>query len=101
MKQHTADCMMKMNSQNTSCEKTLKKPNNCCKDQLIKAKLDLKINDTKNDSGFLKTIFFVQSYFVSLFKFEEPAQSNEQDTSTSIFPLLKEGLYILLQQFRN
>ncbi len=109
MMQENADCMMKMASKKPACEEDLQKPtikkiDSCCQNHQIKAKSDTKITDSKAKENQVSKGPFValQSYFTSLFSFsEKDDQSDEQEADYSLFPVLKKGLYILLQQFRN
>jgi len=78
---------------------TLKKSDSCCKNQQIKAKQPVKSADQQEKCS-AKTLAFIQSYFSNLFSFEDDAE-DEDKPEQSLFPLLKEGLYILLSQFRN
>ena len=101
-----ANCMMNQNSkQSTSkdCEKSVNKKDLCCQNHKVVAKTDNKIKDTKakEQTGFSKTFAFISSYFTSLFSFSSDEPEEENTKEISVFPLLKEGLYILLQNFRN
>lgn len=109
MQNQNDGCMMDKTSSKSGCDEKNQKPqlkniNNCCQNHQIKAKSDTKITDTKAkevqaSSG---TFFAIQSYFTSLFFFSsQDKESDDQETDYSLFPVLKEGLYILLQQFRN
>lgn len=88
-----------------SQQNVVKKKDTCCQDQHIKAKTDQSINQTKvktekkNNNSFT----FISEYFSSLFNFSdsEQADDDEENKDLSIFPLLKSGLHILLQNFHN
>jgi hypothetical protein len=100
------NCMMtqKLKQSNPKdCEKSINKKNFCCQNHKVVAKADNKITDTKakEQTGFSKTFAFLNSYFTSLFSFSSEESEEENSEEISIFPLLKEGLYILLQNFRN
>ena len=102
-----SECFMQ-HSGVKSCEKILsskrvKQINAYCKNQKIQAKSQTKItaNKTKKDSFFTKSIAFLNSYFGSIFAFNNSDKDEEKEKETTLFPLLKKGLYILLQQFRN
>jgi hypothetical protein len=109
MVQENTDCMMQMASKKPTCQEnseksTLKKIDTCCQNHQIKAKSDtktsdVKVKETQNTSSTLATI---QNYFSSLFSFGRNSDSeDDQGTDYSLVPILKKGLYILLQQFRN
>ena len=107
LKHQISECLMQ-HSGLKSCEKILsptkfKQINDCCKNQKIQAKSQTKItaNKTKKDSFFTKSIAFLNSYFGSIFAFNNSDKDEEKEKETTLFPLLKKGLYILLQQFRN
>lgn len=106
LKEERQDCMMAKTPSNNACSKekssSLKKATTCCQDQQIKAKESLKNLSQKNkeDNQFVKTIFFLKTYFADLFSFENDSE-DEEKPQQSLFPLLKEGLYILLGQFRK
>lgn len=105
-KEHQNCMMVKKEPLTKDCSKDktslLKKSKTCCQDQQIKAKESLKNLSQKNkeDNGFIKSIIFLKSYFADLFSFEKDSE-DENKPQQSLFPLLKEGLYILLGQFRN
>lgn len=103
-----AGCQMKKASLPKGCEDnsnvtSIKKANNCCKNQQIKTKSENKLldNKAKKETSFDKTLAFINSYFISLFNFNTSDEDKKEENDTSVFPLLKAGLYILLQQFRN
>ncbi|MBD3748862.1 MAG: hypothetical protein IE931_05155 [Sphingobacteriales bacterium] len=104
---HQSDCnMMDMAASNCHNEnqKNLKAPSDCCQNHQIIAKSGNKINDkkAKKEDSLLTTFTFIKSYFVSLFNFNSSDDnSNQEEKDISLVPLLKEGLIILLQQFRN
>jgi len=91
-----------------SCEATpsvsnIKKNDSCCKVQKIQAKSQNKIivSEAKEQGFFLKSVTFIKSYFESIFAFNNSDKDEEKEKEVTLFPLLKKGLYILLQQFRN
>ena len=107
IKQETAGCVMQA-FPIKSCEKTsstakVKKIDNCCKNQKIQAKSQTKIaaRKAKEDDFFTKSITFLNSYFESFFDFTSSDKDEYTEKEDTLFPLLKKGLYILLQQFRN
>lgn len=74
---------------------------NCCKNTEVKAKAPVKAdNSVKKESSFLQSVAFLKSYILSFLTFETE-ETNDKKPQVSLFPLLKEGLYILLGQFRN
>lgn len=101
-KEHV-NCMMDSKVTALNSNSTISKKNSCCQNQQVKASIDQKINDSKvkQESDFLSPFTFIQSYFTSLFSFGNSDEDQEETDHISIFPILKEGLYILLQQFRN
>lgn len=109
MQNQNDGCMMSKPSIKTNCNQKkqvteLKKVDTCCQNHQIKAKSDTKITDTKAKEvqTLSGTFVAIQSYFTSLFSFNsQDNESDDQETDYSLFPVLKEGLYILLQQFRN
>lgn len=106
LKKENSSCMMEKALSKKSCETpntSIKKIDTCCKDQKIQAKSQIKITDNKvKESGFfLKSITFIKSYFESFFTFGSSDKDEENEKQDTLFPLLKKGLYILLQQFRN
>jgi hypothetical protein len=109
LKDNHANCMMPVSKAKNSCEKSnskssISKKDACCKNQQVKAKTDNKIFETKSKEkvGINSSFNFVQSYFTSLFSFHtEEVEEETKQESFSLFPLLKDGLYILLQNFRN
>jgi hypothetical protein len=101
-----AECMMSKTTNHVNpkeCDKNIGKKDFCCQNHKVLAKTDNKttITKAKNDSAFNKTFTFVSTYFTSLFSFSSENSDEENTKEISIFPLLKEGLYILLQNFRN
>lgn len=101
-----ANCMMsKITKQVDSKgrDKGIDKKDFCCQNHKVLAKADNKttITKAKNDNAFTTTFTFVSTYFTSLFSFSSENSDEENPKEISIFPLLKEGLYILLQNFRN
>jgi hypothetical protein len=99
-------CMMQMTSAKKNCES--KAPNiesysNCCQNHQIIAKADSKITKAKEDNILVKSYVVIKTYFVSLFSFnyKEEDKKDDSKSSNSLFPILKEGLYLLLQNFRN
>jgi predicted butyrate kinase (DUF1464 family) len=107
MKQENTYCLMQT-PLTKSCQtipsiRNIKKIDNCCKDQKIQAKSQTKITETKvKEHGFfMKSITFIKSYFESIFAFNSSDKDEEKEKEVTLFPLLKKGLYILLQQFRN
>ncbi|HET8827694.1 MAG TPA: hypothetical protein VFM79_00050 [Pelobium sp.] len=110
LNQNNHDCGMQPKVVKESCHKdstskSLKKVDTCCQDKHIVAKTDTKVSATKekDQSVFAKTFIFINHYFTSLFNYsgEDEEQEKEKESEISLFPLLKQGLYILLQQFRN
>ena len=106
LKHQISECLIQPGVK--SCEKIFsstkfKQINACCKNQKIQAKSQTKItaNKTKKDSFFTKSIAFLNSYLGSIFEFNNSDKDEEKEKETTLFPLLKKGLYILLQQFRN
>lgn len=105
---HQIDCKMMMDMAKSNChnknQKSLKAPSDCCQNHQIIAKSGNKINDkkAKKEDSLLTTFTFIKSYFVSLFNFNSSDDNdNQEEKDVSFVPLLKEGLIILLQQFRN
>lgn len=90
-----------LNSKITS----LQKADTCCQDKHIVAKTDAKVTPAKqkDQSALSKTFIFINHYFTSLFNYsgDNDEQKKDDKQELSLFPLLKQGLYILLQQFRN
>jgi hypothetical protein len=83
---------------------SFKKVDTCCQNKHISAKTDTQVNPVKkkDESSLSKTFTFINHYFTSLFSVDSSAEKEEKEkTDISLFPLLKQGLYILLQQFRN
>lgn len=100
------DCLMKINTVSKNCESktsNIKSHSSCCQNHQIIAKADSKITKAKEDNILVKSYSAVKTYFVSLFSFnyEDEDNADEAESSYSLFPILKEGLYILLQNFRN
>lgn len=107
IKQETAECVMQA-FPIKSCDKIsspakIKKIDTCCKNQKVQAKSQTKIADkkVKEEGFFLTSITFIKSYFESFFTFNSSDKDEEKEKQVTLFPLLKKGLYILLQQFRN
>lgn len=99
-------CMMNMASAKKKCENkatSIKSYSNCCQNHQIVAKADTKITKAKEDNILVKSYAVVKAYFVSLFSFssEDTDDSDDSDNGNSVFPILKEGLYLLLQNLRN
>ena len=110
LKDTHANCMVTNNKPTPKCHQTnsksdITKKDTCCKNQQVKAKTDQKITQTKSKekSPNYTSFHFVQDYFTSLFSFNTQVNEEEKpkDKNYSLFPLLKEGLYVLLQNFRN
>ena len=83
---------------------SFKSVDTCCQDHQITAKVDVKVVSAKKEQqSFLdKTFVFINHYFISLFgQTTDDVKEKEEPQEISVFPLLKQGLYILLQQFRN
>lgn len=104
------DCGMESALAKENCDvdsktTSFKKVDTCCQNKHIVAKSDQKTSfiKEKDQSTFAKTFVFINHYFISLFNFNSDADDTEQqkEPEVSLFPLLKQGLYILLQQFRN
>ena len=107
IKQENTYCFMQ-SPLTKSCEATpsvsnIKKNDSCCKVQKIQAKSQNKIivSEAKEQGFFLKSVTFIKSYFESIFAFNNSDKDEEKEKEVTLFPLLKKGLYILLQQFRN
>ncbi|MBK0382531.1 hypothetical protein I5M32_06105 [Pedobacter sp. SD-b] len=98
------NCMMSA-KENTKkdCPNSITKKDPCCQNHKVVAKADNKNIDSKlkEKTGFLQTFVFIKSYFTSLFSFSSEETEKENHKEVSIFPILKEGLYLLLQNFRN
>ncbi|MEO5912172.1 MAG: hypothetical protein ABIP95_14875 [Pelobium sp.] len=101
-KEHV-NCMMDSKVTASNFNATISQKNNCCQNQQVKASIDQKINDSKvkQENNFLSPFTFIQTYFTSIFSFGNNDEDQEKTEHISLFPMLKEGLYILLQQFRN
>lgn len=100
----TPKCCIKESSKDDHCEKTsTKKDDPCCNDEQIITKSPVKNIDSKvkNENSFVKNFIFIKNYFSNLFNFEKTEVENDDKPKISLFPLLKEGLYIILGQFRN
>lgn len=107
IRQEILECLSQ-NSEHKSCDKIssttkIKQINICCKNQKIQAKSQIKIPAAKpkKDSFFTKSIIFINSYFGSTFTFNNSEKDEEKEKEATLFPLLKKGLFILLQQFSN
>ncbi|OAQ42295.1 hypothetical protein A5893_04060 [Pedobacter psychrophilus] len=101
-----ANCMMSQTSNKSAskdCDKSMGKKDLCCQNHKVITKTDNKTTVKKDNenNAFVKTFSFVSTYFTSLFSFSNDDANEKEDTEISIFPILKEGLYILLQNFRN
>ncbi len=110
LNQNNHDCGMQAKVIDESCHldsntTALKKADTCCQDKHIIAKTDVKVSSVKekDQSAFVKTFTFINHYFTSLFNYSstDDDKEKEEESEISLFPLLKQGLYILLQQFRN
>ena len=107
IREEISECSMQ-NFERKFCERIssptkFKQINICCKNQKIQAKSQIKIPAAKpkKDSFFTKSIIFINSYFGSTFTFNNSEKDEEKEKEATLFPLLKKGLFILLQQFRN
>jgi hypothetical protein len=92
----------------TSCKQTslsakIKKPSNCCKNQNLQTKPQTKLTTKKveEDGFFSKSITFINSYFESILNFSSSDKDEKSEKENTLFPLLKKGLYMLLQQYRD
>jgi hypothetical protein len=108
LKEKHANCMMsakKANCHPSTSKSAVAKKDTCCKNQQVKAKTDDKLTEAKSKvkSDNYHSFNFVQNYFTSLFSFNSEVKEKEEPEfkSYSIFPLFREGLYILLQNFRD
>ena len=110
LKDNHANCMMTVKKPKGPCHQStsksaLAKKDTCCKNQQVKAKTDNKLTEVKSKekTDNYSSFNFVHNYFTSLFSFNSEAKEEEktEQKNYSLFPLLKEGLYILLQNFRN
>lgn len=109
LKDNHVNCMMSVKKSKTDCQKITSKSDvnkkySCCKNQQVKAKTDNKLTHTKSKEKSSTDNFFTftQTYFSSLFTFySEESEEEKKQKNFSLFPILKEGLYILLQNFRN
>nr|MBC7614250.1 hypothetical protein [Pseudopedobacter sp.] len=106
LQQDQKDCLMKMNTVIKNCESktsNIKSYSNCCQNHQIIAKADTKITKAKEDNILVKSYAVLKTYFISLFSFSLEGEYNSDDSNSenSLFPILKEGLYILLQNFRD
>ncbi len=105
--QHAANCNMtaikKVSQKNCDTHLSIAKDDSCCKDQQVKAKNPVKADPSKSkkDNSFVKSLVFIKTHIVNFFSFETEAEHDGKKPELSLFPLLKEGLYILLGQFRN
>lgn len=108
--QNNHDCGMQVKPVEEACHvdqniTSLKKTDTCCQDKHIVAKTDSKVSSVKekNQSAFAKTYTFINNYITSLFNYsaDTDEKDKEKESEAFLFPLLKQGLYILLQQFRN
>lgn len=105
---HASNCNMpsavsKKSSKDCDSKSSIKKEDTCCKDQQIKAKNPVKTDTSKvkDENSFIKSLVFLKTYIVNFFSFETTDDEDDKKPNLSLFPLLKEGLYILLGQFRN
>jgi len=106
--QHSKNCDMsaalaKTSSRDCDSHPALNKEDSCCKDQQVVAKNPVKTDPSKSkdENSFVKSLVFLKTYIVNFFSFETDAEEDDKKPDLSLFPLLKEGLYILLGQFRN
>jgi hypothetical protein len=93
----------KESSKNNHCEKTSKEEDTCCNDEQIITPPPVKTLDSKvkNENSFVKNFILVKNYIQNLLNFETAETKDDEKPKISLFPLLKEGLYIILGQFRN
>ena len=109
LKDNHANCMMSVQKQKNNCHQTnsktaVAKKDVCCKNQQVKAKTETKLSESKSKekTSNYPSFNFAHNYFSSLFSFNSEVKEEETENKNySLFPLLKEGLYILLQNFRN
>lgn len=75
----------------------------CCKEAKVATKAPVKVDNptSKNESSFAKSLVFLKSYVLSFLNFNTEDSEDDEKPNVSLFPMLKEGLYILLGQFRN
>ncbi|WP_017258201.1 HYC_CC_PP family protein [Pedobacter arcticus] len=107
--QNNHNCGMESTTAKENCDldsktTSIKEIDNCCQNTHIVAKTDAKISvaKEKDQSLFAKTFTFINHYFISLFNNNQDCEKEKDEgAEISLFPLLKQGLYILLQQFRN
>lgn len=85
-----------------SCNKT-KHDKSCCKESKVATKNPVKVDNSniKKESSFTSSLVFLKSYILSFLSFNTDDSEDDEKPNQSLFPLLKEGLYILLRQFRN
>ncbi len=110
LQKNESDCckkaaQQKKQEQKKHCDKQkgcdAKSDKNCCKNAEVKAKAPLKADTSvKKDSSFVQSVVFLKSYILSFLAFEIE-DTDDDKPKLSLVPLLKEGLYILLGQFRN
>ncbi len=110
LNQTNEDCEMQQSPMvEESCEAhpnniSVKKTETCCHDKHIIAKTDTKVSPIKSKQPptFAKAFTFINHYFTSLFNYSgnDCEKEQEKGAGISLFPLLKQGLYTLLHQFR-
>ncbi|ADY51254.1 hypothetical protein Pedsa_0678 [Pseudopedobacter saltans DSM 12145] len=75
----------------------------CCKESKVATKNPVKVDNpsSKKESSFAQSLVFLKSYVLSFLNFNTEDSEDDEKPEVSLFPMLKEGLYILLGQFRN
>lgn len=82
--------------------KTKSDKSSCCKDAKVKAEKPIKADTSvKKEISFEQSVIFIQSYILSFLTFDIVNSNDYRKPDESLFPQPKEGLYILLNQFRN
>ncbi|GEM_PF-2134579 len=80
-----------------------KSEKSCCKESKVATKNPVKVDNpsSKKDNSFTQSLVFLKSYVLSFLNFNTEDSEDDEKPKVSLFPMLKEGLYILLGQFRN
>jgi len=75
----------------------------CCKESKVATKNPVKVDNSgsKKENSFAQSLVFLKSYILSFLNFNTEDSEDDEKPKVSLFPMLKEGLYILLGQFRN
>ena len=101
-------CQMTSNttdSKHKNCDKKEKGhcEKSCCKESKIITKNPVKVDNStaKKENSFVQSLVFLKSYVLSFLNFSNESADQEEKPRISLFPMLKEGLYILLGQLRN